>query len=330
MAIRGAPTLCKLTILALVCLVNLAASAASARVDRICGAVGALTLAYRGSRATQAIPDPSAMIDTLGRLSADLRRDQDLYASPELRRIGQKLTGTATSLRRAERHPRQDSRALAAIAFATLADVLDDLARLDDLFGCAPTPQAAAVPDAPPSLRDSGSLSRVWSRIVESASSLGVYAVIFGILSGFVLSVGLLRFFRRQNVRHLCSIPLHIVYGEECTVTRIIDISRGGIRVEATAEKNVENEWVDLNFGGIRIEGKIVWRNQFFAGAKFRNKLSMEALARVLEKNRVSLGDAGIEKTSTPCFYAGCHVNCERHLPTAIALKSQGPAQNGR
>ncbi|WP_323035225.1 PilZ domain-containing protein [Pararhodobacter sp.] len=311
----------KLTTVMLVCVLTVAATAANARVDKICAGVEDLTLIHSGSRAAHSVADPAGMIETLGVLSSGLSANLVIFSTPDLVRINRVLSRTARDLRRAAATPQQDT-ALGAMSFSALSVILEDLSMVGEVFGCVPSLHSAASTEALTSVRRPGSVSRTWSRIVEHVSSVQVYLVICAALSLLVSLAVLFKRFRRKNIRHLCSIPLHVIYGEQCTVTRTIDISRGGLRFEAAEGKPVEMGWVSLHFAGLTADAKIIWENKFYAGAAFRKALSHEELERVLSTNFATLEESGIEKTSTSCFFAGCHLTCDKHLATAISLKA--------
>jgi len=195
---------------------------------------------------------------------------------------------------------------------------MGNLLRFEAMLGCdttvaltAPLDTAVSDPVRPTSI---GPLS--------SIREIATFSVGFLILLGFggfcLLFVANRLVLGRRSPRKICRTPMLISYGDQCTVTHIVDINRQGMKIEA-AQKQVENPWFDLHFCGHKIQGKIAWRNKYYARIKFRTRISNEVLNDVIEKSGSPLGDSGLAKNATPCFSVGCHTSCPRHLPTAIS-----------
>lgn len=310
-------------LLLIVCMA-VAAAPGQARVDKICAGVESLTLIHGRSRVAQSVDDPFGAIDLLSRLSRELRGNLDVFSPPAVIHIDRVLHRSVSALRRTADpgHPGFDT--LAALTFSALARSVDDLSLLGATFGCAPSRPAGALVDLQPGTGASALSKRLWTVITRQTFAALDYAVIVLVMALLALVAFVGRRLRREHVRHMCRIPLHVVYGDECTVTVILDIALGGMKIEAPAA-DVGRDWVQMHFAGQMREGKIVWRNSYYAGVRFRTKLSEQALAGILEQNLKPLKDAGIEKTSTECFYPGCHLACSRHLPTAISVKLSRP-----
>ncbi|WP_417586624.1 PilZ domain-containing protein [Pararhodobacter oceanensis] len=289
-------------------------SAARADILPICGQVNMLLNAHSDGAPAGAVEDPAAAIRTLGDLAAGLQRNLVVHATDDLTRIADLFTERAQLLRA--------EGAGAAVVHDDLTLLHDDLWRMDDHFGCEVILPESETGVAELGKTEHGIFERLASRFnTESFSILPYIGIALALLLLALLALWRRRF-QRSETRHMCNVPLHIVYDELCTITRIIDISRSGIRVEAATNKTVSDDWIEFHFCGMMVRGQVVWRNQYFAGARFEQPLSDEQLAKVLSMNRVSLADAEIEKTAPVCFHPGCHTHCPYHLPTAIALKS--------
>jgi len=318
----------KLGIILLVGFLVSARAAASADVNQICPRISNLQYVYGQSRHAASVDDPWPVIVTLGNLAADIRHSLTIYATAELTRIGDEFSASARALRRAADPESSESATLGARTFTAVSDAQAALAFLDTHFGCAAVLRYVDPVEQRPSTVGSGVFGRHWSQIVETAGVIQAYIWVFAALLALVVAAYVHRGMRRKNPRHMCSIPVLVVYGDTCTVTKMIDISRGGIRIEAAAEKKIDHAWVDLHFCGLKVAGQIQWRNKFYAGVEFRERLSDAVLTKVLGQNRVPIAESHIEETSPPCFAVGCHLNCSRHLQTAIALKKLEATQH--
>lgn len=310
-----------LGIMVFVCCVTVAATAASARVDSICSGASELRQEHGRARIAQAIDTPFSAIETFGRLSGDLRENLLVYATADQIRIAGAIARSARELRRIADPKNPGHSELSATTYSVLEGLLDDLTQIESNFGCEPARPEGVRSELQPTARASVDSERHWLNFVPATSSPLIYLGIFIILLSLAVMTYVIRAFRRQHERHMCRIPLHIIYGEQCTITSIIDISRSGMKVEAAAQDTGQG-WIEFHFCGRKVDGMIVWRTKYFAGVKFRKNLTTDALASVLKNNLKPLRDAGIEKTSTECFFVGCHLNCSKHLPTAISLKN--------
>lgn len=314
----------KLAVLLLIFNVTLAATTAQAGVDGICAGVESLKLVQSRSRAAQSIENPVAAIDSLTRLSADLRGNLVIFPNPELIRIDRSLFTATRSLRRAADPDHAAYSTLGALTFSTLTQNLADLRLIETTFGCQPSRPEGVLADLQTGARPSPLIERLWSVITDQSSAVLVYLGIALVMALLAVAAFFRRKFNRESVRQMCRIPLHIVYGTQCTVTVILDISLGGMKIEAPAA-DAGRDWAQFHFAGQKLEGRIVWRNLYYAGIEFRDRLNAQTLAAILEQNLKPLKDAGIENTSTDCFFPGCHVTCDRHLPTAISVKIAKP-----
>lgn len=143
--------------------------------------------------------------------------------------------------------------------------------------------------------------------VIAGSTSLSVYHFVF-------------KTDRRRYERRSCHTPVLITYNDQCTVSYILDIGRGGTKIEAP-KNAVPEEWLDLYFCGNRVRGKAVWRNKFFIGFKFEQPVANSIVEDVVSGSVKSPRTDGIEKNASSCYAPGCHLTCPRHVPTTISQK---------
>lgn len=128
----------------------------------------------------------------------------------------------------------------------------------------------------------------------------------------------------RRSVRHFCHLPAVMRNSSRCTKTHIVDISEGGMRVEAPQE-GVLREEVKLFFCGHVSRGRIVWRNKYFAGIQLDKAISDRMIHEVVAaKGSASLG-AAVQRRALPCHSSDCHRRCPKHHPTALSQNQKQP-----
>ncbi|MCA0908532.1 PilZ domain-containing protein [Ruegeria marisrubri] len=128
----------------------------------------------------------------------------------------------------------------------------------------------------------------------------------------------------RRSVRHYCHIPAVMRNSSRCTKTHIVDISEGGMRVEAPQEADLRED-VKLFFCGYVSRGRIVWRNKYFAGVQLDEAISDGMIHEVVAaESSASLG-AAVQRRALPCHSPDCHRRCPKHRPTALTQNQKPP-----
>jgi hypothetical protein len=304
----------------LACYSTVFGTSAFAGESVICDSTFQLRKIHQQSSLTQSISSPLEVITILNRFTTDLKIFSARNSNSAMGRLSDDLSGMVAELGNVTGVQHQDFDAIGSSLFRNLSDHMANLNLVEGIFGCAKAELSLAefkTPNARYVNRISVELPSKISGVSAIAASYSVIAIFLFLISIFV-AFRLNR--RRQDVRKFCRTSMLIVYGNQCTVTHIIDMNRSGMKIEA-AQKDVEKVWVDLYFCGHKVQGKIIWRNTYFAGIKFKTRVDQQTLDDVMEKSRKPLGESGLEKNATPCFSIGCHTNCPRHLPTAISEK---------
>ena len=145
--------------------------------------------------------------------------------------------------------------------------------------------------------------------IVLSSGALGILAVMTAILARLGL--------RGRAKREVCNTPVLVSVKNGCTKTRIVDVNRNGMKIEA-APIHVQDECVELYFCGQNRRGKIRWKNEYFAGIQFQKRISQAAVAAVVEKIQSSMENSDLEKNVMPCYRVGCDHGCSKYCPSAM------------
>jgi len=295
-------------------------SSAFSRTSAICSGIFQLKNIHQQSSQTQSVAHPLEAIAILNRFTTELETSKIRNSNTALRRVSDNFSGIAAELvnMTAERHHGLD--VIGSHLFQNLSENMQGLNLVESVFGCKKA-EIASIDSEAFSLRDPHrKLPGLWAKISRISAITTNYAVLPMIAVLMALFVAFRLKNRRRGGRKICRTSMLIVYGEQCTVTHIIEISRRGMKIEA-AQKNIEKASVDLYFCGHRIQGEIIWRNEYFAGVKFKAKISQQTLDDVIKKSSAPLNESGLKENATPCFFVGCHTDCPHHLPTAISEK---------
>jgi hypothetical protein len=100
------------------------------------------------------------------------------------------------------------------------------------------------------------------------------------------------------------------------------------MEMSALAQRGAHNCLITLNFFGFSIPGKIIWRNKYYAGVRFKEKLSQTQLHQAIEKSGESVMGSGLQLNTTPCFSEGCRLKCPRHFPTELSTAPVSLGEN--
>jgi len=125
---------------------------------------------------------------------------------------------------------------------------------------------------------------------------------------------------QRRSVRHICHTPTIMQSRNRCTKTYIVDISDGGMRIEAPAEGN-EGDDIDLFFCGRRLRGRIMWRNTYFAGVQLGKSIDERLVHEVVAATVTKSESAQVPAHTLPCHTPDCHRSCRLHHPTALSMR---------
>lgn len=313
----------KLTTFLLIGFMIAAATPAVADAVAICEGIAKLQLIHSRSKEAQSDDNPTATVEILYALEQKISEDMNSYADPEVIRATSNLSALVAVLRQSGNGQHLLSDAAGPTMFWNLYAIMGDLAAAQRAFGCDPTSRSSSTPEPLPAGQRSISSGQKATNNVSILAPKLIYAWVLLLIGIVAFGIIWRKKNRRADERKICNIVLHVVYGEQCTVTRIFDISQSGLKMEASA-KDVEKKWLDFHFAGHKVEGKIVWRSKLYAGVKFRKRLSKEVLDEVMATNCSPVSQSGIEKTSAACFHDGCHLDCPLHLPTVIFLKAHG------
>jgi hypothetical protein len=121
-------------------------------------------------------------------------------------------------------------------------------------------------------------------------------AIVIAILLGMALFVLFVHFLartvyeffdRRRSIRHRCLIQasLHTMEGRQSAVA--VDISRLGANLRLASEVALQNR-CSLALGGLDIDCRITWSNQFFAGVAFSEAIDQAVFDRLIARHRWS------------------------------------------
>jgi hypothetical protein len=290
---------------------------AQAKDTRICNDVSVLQKANAQVQAEGQLADPGATRGVVTSLSQRLKRVR-AYNLPEgVSSKSDALGKVSTSLDQAV--ARSDAEAL---FLANLLSLRTDLELLTVIFGCDFIASTGGGSDTKPlairhvpsaGQEEKGGIGTVRDPIVLGGGSLGLLAVIAAILARLGL--------RGRAKREVCNTPVLVSIDKGCTKTRIVDINRNGMKIEA-APIHLQDDCVDIYFCGHRRRGKIRWKNEYFAGILFQKRLPQAAVADVVEKSQTLMENSGIEKNSPACYGTGCDKECAKYCPSAMSVRA--------
>ncbi|SMX43272.1 hypothetical protein [Octadecabacter ascidiaceicola] len=208
-----------------------------------------------------------------------------------------------------------------------LSQVMTSLSSVSALFGCTEVQEVEQIaePIGPIDLSTKPFLHSLMEFVTKTNPTganlfLFVLAIALAALAGRFVMIRL-----RKDNRKMCRTFVLCDFSGACTISHIVDINRRGIKIEAPKE-DVSNEFCSFYFAGIEQPGRIVWRNKYFAGVRFKKRISAADLQKVLDASQQPIETSGLRDKATPCYSDGCHLNCPRHKETALDL-DQSEAQ---
>ncbi|WP_415234599.1 PilZ domain-containing protein [Pseudorhodobacter sp.] len=299
-----------------------ASLATIANANHVCDSINDLKQLHASSAPAQAIDNPLAALKILGHLERSLAPESFRQSSARLQHSINAVSDLTASLRRLGNAPNLGPAALNAKAFQKVTETLNRLRLIESAFGCNVAQETTLASEAMPPKPSRASLGQYLQKTIGIAPTASDFPIVIALALLIGAALFTLTKRRRKGLRKICHLPLLIVHGKNCTVTNILDISRNGAKIEAAA-KEFDKGWAMLYFCGHNIEGKIVWRNNLYAGVRFRKRLGKAALQDALTKNHMPIAETNLARNATPCFQIGCHIDCAKHRPTAISLKEQ-------
>lgn len=299
----------------------LPAAAVAGRAN-ICDGATVLKLIYSKSSRDQTVENPAAIVAILKQLEQDISENLNASLPSDLFRAARNLAKVNAGVKQSLTDQSNYVGTAGPALFWALRGSLGDLTVVSKVFGCRPALGQNSLAKIPPVGQSHITLGQRLSNMTNLLATKLVYAWVPILAAAAIFAALFFAKRRRAEVRKICNIHLHVVYGQECTVTRIFDLSQSGMKIEAAA-KDTKKKWLDFHFGGQKIEGKIAWRSPLYAGVVFRKRLSKETLDAIMTTSNKPINESGIEKTTTGCFHEGCHVDCPLHIPTALSLRSR-------
>ncbi|WP_289041731.1 PilZ domain-containing protein [uncultured Aliiroseovarius sp.] len=301
----------------LTCYLLAAGTSAVSQPNNLCEYTSELTRIQQASALSQSISGAVHVVSILDNLVMKLEAIEDMNANSTLARVRRGLSNVVQKAEHNANATQHNSNIDRSVLYHALSAQMNNIILIEGMFGCGDGAGAKRIGDA----KSRGKLGRLttvnWSGPSALPISLMGFTLPF-IIALTALQTPLLYKLLRKDVRKICRTPILVVYGDQCTVSHIVDISQAGMKIEAPG-KDPKGTRVDLYFCGHKISGDIVWRNTFFAGIKFRHRMGQKALNDAINTSHKTLGESGLDQRATPCFYVGCHVRCPKHLPTSIS-----------
>ncbi|WP_146183995.1 hypothetical protein [Aliiroseovarius pelagivivens] len=260
--------------------------------------------------------DPAATKLLMSTLSQRIKRVRDFNVPTGVVSQSDALGVISNALDRAVAQSRTG-----AVLVANLSSLRTDLELLTIVFGCefvtssdvGGETKPLAIRKKPGAEQADVGMPALSDPMVLGGGALGLLAVMAAILARLAL--------HGRGKREVCNTPVLVSINDRCTMTRIVDINRNGMKIEA-ASIHEQDDWVDLYFCGHNCRGKIKWKNEYFAGVRFQKRISPTAVTDILEKSQSSLEESGLGMNATPCFSLGCHEGCGKHCPSAMTERT--------
>lgn len=293
----------------------------------ICARVAELESLARQAGATGRSNDPEASLEKLVRFHAEIEALEEIATIPTVQRAKVDLANLVSDLAGPSGAAIASNTAMSRRIGIVLLAHGELLGFVKKAFEC----DAAAIRFP---ARGSEVLSTVRSQSpvpLKPAATQGEHWPITGNL--FLLALLLLSLLivlrnpeqNRRSVRHFCHIPAVMRNSSRCTKTHIVDISEGGMRVEAPQQWDMREE-VKLLFCGYVSRGRIVWRNKFFAGIQLDEAISDGMIHEVVAAKSSASLDAAVQRRALPCHSSDCHRRCPKHRPTALSQSQKQPS----
>jgi hypothetical protein len=308
----------KASCMLLACYFTVLGTTAASETSVICDSTFQLKSILQRSGPKQSISNPLETITILKRIAAELETISGNNPNSILARLQNDFSGIVGKYENVTGKQYQDFDATGSVLFRVLAKHIGGLNRAENIFECKKamtlTDQLVALNSSYARRKSAGWWSKI-SRVSAITASFSVLPIL-ALLTYLIASHHLKH--RRRNIRKICCTSMIISYGNQCSFTRIFDMSRYGMKIEVS-QIHKKNVWNDLYFCGHKIKGKIVWQNTHFAGIKFKTKVSQQALDDVIEHSHKPFAETGLMMPAKPCFHAGCHLNCPLYIPTIIS-----------
>lgn len=110
--------------------------------------------------------------------------------------------------------------------------------------------------------------------------AIAVFLLVFAAL---VVVLGWMRsVHHRQAERHPCALDVVVFRGRRGMRAKLIDLSHLGAKVRMEQPPRRHSQ-VTLKWRGIRVEARVVWANQYFAGLSFARALGDDECSRMLK-----------------------------------------------
>ncbi|KEJ89669.1 PilZ domain-containing protein [Sulfitobacter donghicola] len=294
-------------------------SSAQAAGDKICSSVIQLEGISRKGSKSQVEGDRHAAIDLLNTLVTNLKSATDSNANLALVRVGAKLEREARELQSLQGSGQGKGTGFDQILHRFLSRNLGELALVYNVFGCDDLKSVNTIFKASETEYESQSFGGMQAllRKIQMVSA-SIWAGLILALSAAAYGIFKMRK-RTRGARKLCYTSMVVRWGGDCTFTHILDISRRGMKIEAAKGDQIGEGWIDLYFCGHKVQGKVVWRNKYYSGIRFRERISPRVLQSVVGTSGKPLEETGFEENATSCYSKGCHLTCVHHLKTEIS-----------
>ena len=279
---------------------------------RICRDVSELQAAYMRFQDANHVADPAATKLLMSTLSQRIKRVRDFNVPTGVVSQSDALGVISNALDRAVAQS-----STGAVLVANLSSLRTDLELLTIVFGCefvtssdaGGETKPLAIRKKPGAEQADVGMPALSDPMVLGGGALGLLAVMAAILARLSL--------RGRAKREVCNTPVLVNIKNGCTKTRIVDINRNGMKIEA-APIHVQDECVELYFCGHSRRGKIRWKNEYFAGIQFQKRISQASVAVVVEKSKSSMENSFLDKNVMPCYRVGCHHRCSKYCASAM------------
>lgn len=262
--------------------------------------------------------DHAATKQLMVSLSQQIKRVRDLNVPAGVVRPSDALSMISSALDRASAQSGPEARLA-----ADLSSLRTDLDLLTIVFGCEfiATTEVAGNDTKPLAIRhlpdeeQAGEKGQTLKNpIVLSGGALGFLALLAAVLARLGL--------RGRAKREMCNTPVLVSVKNGCTKTRIVDINRNGMKIEA-APIHKQDACVDLYFCGHMRRGKIRWKNGYFAGILFQKRIPQAAVLDVVERSQSSMKNSGLVGNAPPCYHDDCHHSCSKYCASAMSERME-------
>ena len=131
--------------------------------------------------------------------------------------------------------------------------------------------------------QDEVPLSGVKAVALDPLTALAAIAALIALILAILK---LMRFGHREQ-RMICRVPAWLRFGENTYATQIMNISRGGVMVEAP-ESDMNDTEVTLALPSMNIDSRVVWTNSNFMGLVFEKKISAQMVEEIANQRQTA------------------------------------------